>query len=177
MVNKDLIKQKVIVMYESDIANAANVAGTLAACVRDVLETAQFTIDRDNETIVFHNETDSLLVEAVIELSVDGNENALKTLKSTIGRESSALECFGATVTTKVLKNGKEKTESDGKGFKLSFKSAKGFEWTVKAPTIAAEPEPENILVETAKNIANAEFTDSQLHQLAVLLAKASESL
>lgn len=164
-------------MYESDIANAANVAGTLAACVRDVLETAQFTIDNENETIQFHNESDSLLVEAIIELSVDGNVPALRTLKSTIGRESRMLECFGATVTTKVLKNGKEKTESDGKGFKLSFKSAKGFDWTVKAPTIEAEPEPENILVETAKNIANAELTEVQLHKLAVLLAKAAETV
>jgi hypothetical protein len=164
-------------MYESDIANAANVAGTLAACVRDVLENAEFTIDRDAETIQFHNETDSLLVEAVIELSADDNKDALKTLKSTIGRESSALECFGAVVTTKVLKNGKEKHESDKKGFKLSFKSAKGFEWAVKAPKIEAEPEPENILVETAKNIANAELTDSQLHQLAVLLADAAATL
>jgi len=164
-------------MYESDIANAANVAGTLAACVRDVLENAEFTIDRDAETIVFHNESDSLLVDAVIELSVDGNDPALRTLKSTINKESAKLECFGATIKTKVLKNGKEKTESDGKGFKLSFKSAKGFDWTVKAPTIAAEPEPENILVETAKNIANAELTDAQLHQLAVLLAKAAETV
>jgi len=172
-----LLTIKVIDMYDSDIANAANVAGTLAACVRDVLENAEFTIDRDDETIVFHNESDSLLVEAVIELSADDNIKALKTLKATINRESRMLECFGATIKTKVLKNGKEKHESDKKGFKLSFESAKGFQWTVKAPTIAAEPEPENILVETAKNIANAELSEAQLHQLAVLLAKAAETV
>ncbi len=164
-------------MYESEIANAANVAGTLAACVRDVLESAQFTINPESETIVFHNESDSLLVEAVIELRADDHVNALKTLKSTINRESRMLECFGATIKTKVLKNGKEKSESDGKGFKLSFKATKGFEWTVKAPAIEAEPEPENILVETAKNISNAELSESQLHQLAVLLADAAATL
>jgi len=162
-------------LYQSDIANAANVAGTLAACVRDVLETAQFTIDNENETIVFHNESDSLLVEAVIELSADDNVNALKTLKSTINRESRMLECFGAVIETVTMKNGKARDKVTQKGYALSFKATKGFEWTVKAPK--TETESENILVETAKNISNAELSDAQLHQLAVLLADAAATL
>ena len=164
-------------MYESAIANAAHTAGSLAACVRDVLENAEFTIDRDAETIQFHNETDSLLVEAVIELSADDNINALKTLKSTINRESRMLECFGAVIETVTLKNGNTRDKVTQKGYALSFKATKGFEWTVKAPKTETESEGDNILVETAKNIANAELTDAQLHQLAVLLADAAATL
>lgn len=164
-------------MYESDIANAANVAGTLAACVRDVLESAQFTINPESETIQFHNETDSLLVEAVIELSADDNINALKTLKATINRESRMLECFGAVIETVTLKNGNTRDKVTQKGYGLSFKATKGFEWTIKAPKTETESEGDNVLIETAKNISNAELSEAQLHQLAVLLADAAATL
>ena len=58
-------------MYNSDIANAANVAKNLSACVRDVLENSSFTIE--NDSIQFHNDSDALLVDAILELVADDN--------------------------------------------------------------------------------------------------------
>lgn len=165
-------------MYQSDIANAANVACNLAACVRDVLDTAAFTIDREAVSIVFHDDSDALLVEAILELMNDNNGDALKILKSTINRESKNLECFGAIVETVAQKNGKQRDKVTAKGFGLSFKQTdNGMVWTLSAPKGETEAEPENILVETAKQIANGELSETQLAQLAMLLADAAATL
>ena len=137
-------------MYQSDIANAANVACNLSACVRDVLETSSFTIEGD--TIQFHNDSDSLLVDAILELVADDNVKALATLKSTINRESRMLECFGAVIETVTQKNGKTRDKVTQKGHALSFKKTDfGMQWTIKAPKAETESEGDNILVETAK--------------------------
>lgn len=165
-------------MYQSEIANAANVACNLSACVRDVLESAAFTIDREAVSIVFHDGTDALLVEAILELMNDNNGEALKTLKSTINRESKNLECFGAIVETVTQKNGKQRDKVVAKGYGLSFKQTdSGMVWTLSAPKGETEAEPECILVETAKQIASGDLSETQLAQLAMLLADAAATL
>ena len=164
-------------MYDSEIANAANTAKNLAASVRYELENAEFSISIVDETIEFHSGHVPLSV-AVLELMADDNIEALKVLKSTINRESRMLENFGAVIETVTLKNGKTRDKVTQKGWALSFrKTDDNVIWTIKAPKTDTESEGDNILVETAKNIANAELTDAQLHQLAVLLADAAATL
>lgn len=163
-------------MYQSDIANAANVACNLSACVRDVLETSSFTIEGDS--IQFHNESDSLLVDAILELVADDNAKALATLKSTINRESRMLECFGAVIETVTQKNGKTRDKVTQKGHALSFKKTDfGMQWTIKAPKAATESDGDNILVETAKAISSGYLSEDQLAKLAILLADAAATL
>jgi hypothetical protein len=163
-------------MYQSDIANAANVACNLSACVRDVLESSSFTISEDS--ITFHNGSDGLLVDAILELVADDNAKALATLKSTINRESRMLECFGAVIETVTQKNGKTRDKVTQKGHALSFKKTDfGMQWTVKAPKAATESEGDNILVETAKAISSGELSEEQLAKLAILLADAAATL
>ena len=163
-------------MYQSDIANAANVACNLSACVRDVLETSSFTIEGD--TIQFHNDSDSLLVDAILELVADDNVKALATLKSTINRESRMLECFGAVIETVTQKSGKTRDKVTQKGHALSFKKTDfGMQWTIKALKAETESEGDNILVETAKAISSGDLSDDQLAKLAILLADAAATL
>lgn len=160
-------------VYTSPIAHAAAVACNLSECVRDVLESSSFTIQ--DESITFHNGSDDLLVDAILELIEHGNKKALDTLKSTINRESGNLECFGAILETETLKNGKERTKVVQRGYALAFKKTdSGMQWTVKAPKPPTESEPECILVETAKTIASGNLSEAQLAKLADLLAEAA---
>ena len=162
--------------YTSPIAHAAAVACNLSECVRDVLESSRFTIE--NDSIQFHNDSDSLLVDAILELIEHGNKKALGTLKTTINRESGNLECFGAILEAETLKNGKQRTKVVQRGYALSFKKTDfGMQWTVKAPKPPAESEPECILVETAKAIASSNLSEEQLAKLAILLADAAATL
>jgi len=162
--------------YTSPIAHAAAVACNLSECVRDVLESSSFTISEDS--ITFHNGSDGLLVDAILELLADGNAKALAILKSTINRESRNLECFGAVVETVTLKNGKERDKITQKGYGLSFKKTDfGMQWTLKAPKAATESDGDNILVETAKAISSGELSEEQLAKLAILLADAAATL
>lgn len=162
--------------YTSPIAHAAAVACNLSECVRDVLENSSFTIE--NDTIQFHNGSDSLLADAILELVADGNAKALATLKSTINRESRMLECFGAVVEEVTQKNGKKRDKVTQKGYALSFKKTDfGMQWTVKAPKAETESEGDNILVETAKAISSGELSEDQLAKLAILLADAAATL
>lgn len=163
-------------MYNSDIANAANVAKNLSACVRDVLENSSFTIE--NDSIQFHNDSDALLVDAILELLADDNAKALAILKSTINRESRNLECFGAVIETVTQKNGKQRDKITQKGYGLSFKKTdNGMQWTVKAPKAETESDGDNILIETAKAISSGTLSEEQLAKLAILLADAAATL
>lgn len=162
--------------YTSPIAHAAAVACNLSECVRDVLESSSFTIEGD--TIQFHNGSDSLLVDAILELVADDNAKALATLKSTINRESRMLECFGAVIETVTQKNGKTRDKVTQKGHALSFKKTDfGMAWTIKAPKAETESDGDNILVETAKAISSGDLSEDQLAKLAILLADAAATL
>ena len=162
--------------YTSPIAHAAAVACNLSECVRDVLESSSFTIEGD--TIQFHNGSDSLLVDAILELVADDNAKALATLKSTINRESRMLECFGAVIETVTQKNGKTRDKVTQKGHALSLKKTDfGMAWTIKAPKAATESDGDNILVETAKAISSGDLSEDQLAKLAILLADAAATL
>ena len=162
--------------YTSPIAHAAAVACNLSECVRDVLESSSFTIEGDS--IQFHNQSDSLLVDAILELVADDNAKALATLKSTINRESRMLECFGAVIETVTQKNGKTRDKVTQKGHALSFKKTDfGMQWTIKAPKAATESDGDNILVETAKAISSGDLSEDQLAKLAILLADAAATL
>ena len=162
--------------YTSPIAHAAAVACNLSECVRDVLESSSFTIEGDS--IQFHNQSDSLLVDAILELVADDNAKALATLKSTINRESRMLECFGAVIETVTQKNGKTRDKVTQKGHALSFKKTDfGMQWTIKAPKAETESEGDNILVETAKAISSGDLSEDKLAKLAILLADAAATL